>query len=201
MRKLALLFYLIGHLFFTQAQPVSQVEKQSFFHSSKFHSACFVQFEGQFSAMLKQPSAIMGVNLNWLINHKIYIGGKYQVQSLPLYVEKYVFSTDFSRIPLKHQSASLNIGYIFFDDKTFSLNPELSAGWSQIVYDVNFGKTIRKNYGLAILGINGIWNAHKNVRVGAGVGGRMLLGSRIDDLKAIQMSGLFGQLFLRVGTF
>jgi hypothetical protein len=59
----------------------------------------------------------------------------------------------------------------------------------------------RFNYGIVIPSVNAIWNAHKNFRVGAGVGARAVFGQDYYRLKTYRVSGVFGGVFIRVGTF
>jgi hypothetical protein len=151
---------------------------------------------------------ISGIGVNWVINYKYYIGVRYNLLSTPVNVVKLLPLIDKSgKVGASHQSASLNFGYIAFAKKRFSVNPEISVGWADCKFvqpaDGLGNPSAEKhfNYGIVIPSVNAIWNAHKNFRLGAGVGARAVFGQDYYRLKTYRVSGVFGGVFIRVGTF
>ncbi len=165
-----------------------------------FHSAGFFQADGSFYSILGKPAAFTEFNLNWLINHKIYVGAKCQLLSTSLDISKYLYDDTTGKVTPTHIAALMNFGVIFFHEKKFSLNPELSLGWGNLNFDKNH-KSQKLNYGVGVFSLNGVWNAHKNVRIGLGVGGKAVMGQNFEGLKSYKLSGAFGHVFIRVGTF
>lgn len=205
MKKFILLFFLASCLSaFSQQDSV----QKPFFYAKKFHSAFFVQFEGQGAYVFNKVSLISGVSVNWVINYNYYIGLRYTILSTPVNVIKLLPIIDKrGKVGANHQSASFNFGYIAFAKKRFSLNPEVSVGWADCKFTQpadglgNPEVNKRFNYGIVIPSINAIWNAHKNFRLGAGVGARAVFGDDYYRLKTYRVGGVFGGLFIRVGTF
>lgn len=205
MKKYALLF---SFLFCLSAYSQQDSVQKPFFYAKKFHSAFFVQFEGQGAYVFNKVSMISGIGVNWVINYKYYIGVRYNLLSTPVNVVKLLPLIDKSgKVGASHQSASLNFGYIAFAKKRFSVNPELSVGWADCKFiqpaDGLGNPSVEKhfNYGIVIPSVNAIWNAHKNIRLGAGVGARAVFGQDYYRLKTYRVSGVFGGVFIRVGTF
>jgi len=167
------------------------------------HHAFFIQPEGYGAYVFDRASMISGAGINWLINHKIYIGVRYNILSTPVNVVKLLPLIDKSgNVGASSQSASLNIGYIAYWNKRFSFNPEISVGWADAKFtdpSVNQRKVL--NYAIVIPSLNGVWNAHKNFRVGASIGARAVFGENYYRIKSYRVGGIFGGIFLRVGKF
>jgi hypothetical protein len=83
MKKYALLF---SFLFCLSAYSQQDSVQKPFFYAKKFHSAFFVQFEGQGAYVFNKVSMISGVGVNWVINYKYYIGVRYNLLSTPVNV-------------------------------------------------------------------------------------------------------------------
>lgn len=206
MKKYALLF---SFLFCLSAFSQQDSVQKPFFYAKKFHSACFVQFEGQGAYVFNKVSMISGIGVNWVINYKYYIGVRYNILSTPVNILKLLPHIDTAnRTYVSHQSASLNFGYIGFAKKRFSVNPEISVGWANAKFSQPADVPLKTpkvdkniNYAIVIPSLNAIWNAHKNIRVGAGLGVRAVFGENYYRLKSYRVGGVFGGVFLRVGTF
>lgn len=183
----------------TAAVAIDYPAKDTIRKKSKLHHSFFIQADGSFYSMLGKPAAFTEFNINWLINKKYYIGAKCQLLSSKIDIQKKLYYETAAVYP-SHVCALLNLGIIFFQQKKFSLNPELSLGWANLKFHSSTAK-VTNNYGCGVLAINGVWNAHKNIRIGIGVGGKVVIGQRYEGLKAYEMSGGFGHIFIRVGKF
>ena len=175
---------------------------QPFFKAKKFNSKCYVGLEAVATQMLKTKAGMnTGISLNWVINHKYVISAKYYALSSPLNIEPTVVPDQpQANISLKHQFAGLGFSYILFNNKMFSFQPEISAGWSNISYTY-LTNTYHKNFGEIIPAVYGVYNCTKYFRLGAGLNYRATIGASLNGLKDSQISGVSGVIFIRVGTF
>jgi hypothetical protein len=49
--------------------------------------------------------------------------------------------------------------------------------------------------------VNGIYNATKFFRIGLGMGYRGVIGGSLNGFNAPKLGGVFGNVFIRIGTF
>jgi hypothetical protein len=105
-----------------------------------------------------------------------------------------------SNIRLIHQFAGLGFGYILFDNKLFSFQPELMAGWGDAEY-MSANTTYHSNFGEVVPAVYGIYNATRFFRLGIGLNYRAAIGASLNGLKSADISGISGLVFIRVGTF
>lgn len=172
---------------------------EPFFKAVKFDSKCFVGFEAIPTQILKKKVAMnLGMNINWVINHKYVVSGRYTMLTTPVNIQKQVFPDLSDTINLKYHSAGLGFSYILFHDKKFSFQPELSGGWAYIKYEVNGGTRFR-HFGVITPAVYGIYNASKYFRFGVGLNYRATIKATL--LKDSDLSGIGGVVFIRVGTF
>lgn len=187
-----------------QAQLMTEdtTTNEPFFKASKFKSSGYVGFEMQPTQILKNKAAmVVGFNLNWVINHRFVVSGKYHTLSSRTNIRPVISPGSDGNTWLIHHFAGLGFGYIFFHDKKFSLQPELTAGWSSAKYVVSSTENKRNDYGALIPAVYGIYNAHKNFRVGAGLNYRAVFGKNFENITPMHLSGVSGVVFIRVGTF
>lgn len=204
--KVLLFFILITNLLFSQVDStlVSPVLDTAIVKKKKPTTHhFFFQPEGQFAFIFSKPSMIFGIGVNWLINGKIYIGARYNHVSTPVNIVKLLPLIDKSgNVGAKSQSSSIYIGYIAWSQKRFSFNPELSIGWADCrFFDPSVNQDKRFNYAIVIPSINGVWNAHKAVKVGVGINARAVFGENYYRVKSYRVGGVGAGVFLRVGKF
>ena len=191
-----------GH--FSQSQIITEDTSSHapFFAAKKFDSKCYVGFEAIVTQILRKKAAMnLGLNLNWAINHKFVLSAKYHGLTTPLNIQSIVAPDHAAdTIQLVHHFAGLGFSYILFPAKKFSLQPELAAGWGVGKY-TSSGKTFRKDFGVIIPAIYGVYNATKYFRLGLGLNYRITAGGSFNGLKDADLSGVGGVIFMRVGTF
>jgi hypothetical protein len=198
----SVLFSAFAALAHAQVMTEDTATNEAFFKAAKFKSNGYVGFEMQPSQILKSKAAMLvGFNLNWVVNHKFVVTAKYHILSSQLNVRGVVATTDGAPVFLIHHFAGLGFGYIVFHDKKFSLQPELTAGWCSAKFEYPSNTKNRKDYGAIIPAVYGIYNAHKNFRVGAGLNYRAVVGTKGLGISANSLSGVAGVIFIRVGTF
>lgn len=175
---------------------------EPFFKAAKFKSNGYVGFEMQPTQILKTKAAmVVGFNLNWVVNHKFVVSAKYHTLSSRANIRPIVAPGSGGSTWLIHHFAGLGLGYILFHDKKFSFQPELTAGWTSAKYLVTATESKRNDYGALIPAVYGIYNAHKNFRVGAGLNYRAVFGKNFMNITPMDLSGVSGVVFIRVGTF
>lgn len=187
-----------------QAQVMKEdtTTNEPFFKAAKFNSKGYVGFEMQPTQILKTKAAmVVGFNLNWVVNHKLVVSARYHTLSSRTNIRPIIAPNTDGSTWLIHHFAGLGFGYIFFHDKKFSLEPELAAGWCSAKYVVSSTENKRNDYGALIPAVYGIYNAHKNFRVGAGINYRAVFGKNFMNLTPMHLSGVAGVVFMRVGTF
>jgi len=173
-----------------------------FFKASKFNSKGYVGFEAQATQILKNKAAmVLGLSLNWVINHKYVVSGKYQLLTSRVDVKEKVAPSSGGKIYLTHHFAGLAFSYILFHDKKFSFQPELAAGWSSAKFEHPTGTKYRHDFGAIIPAMYGVYNASKIFRVGIGLNYRAVFGTSFSGLKASDLNGITGVVFIRLGTF
>ncbi len=187
-----------------RAQVITEdtTTRAPFFATNKFNSKCYVGFEGTVSQILKTKAAMsLGLNLNWVINHKYVVSAKYNVLTTPVNIQdKVAPDNPTDTIHLTQHFAGLAFSYILFNNKKFSFQPELAVGWGATKYS-HQNKTFRKDFAVILPSIYGVYNANKNFRFGAGLNYRLTAGGSLNGLKDADLSGLGGMVFIRVGTF
>ena len=171
-----------------------------FFAAKKFDSKCFVGIEGVPTQILKTKAAMnLGLNLNWVINHTYVVSAKYHVLTTPVDIKSRVAPSRTDSVLLQHHFAGLGFSYIFFHNKKFSLQPELTVGWSSAKYTI--GATHRHDLAAFIPAVYGIYNATKYFRFGVGLNYRATVGGSFDGISNVDLCGAGGVVFIRVGTF
>jgi hypothetical protein len=186
---------------FGQIVTEDTTTNEPFFKATKFNSKCFVAIEGMGTQILKTSGAMnTGFSLNWVVNHKFVVTAMYYALSTPTNVQHIVEPNSSSSIRLIHQFAGLGFGYIFYNNKRFSLQPELVAGWGGAKF-TSSGISYRSDFGEIIPTVYGIYNATKFFRLGIGLNYRLAIGASLNGLKSADISGVSGLVFIRVGTF
>ena len=74
------------------------------------------------------------------------------------------------------------------------------AGWASAKFNYA-GADRRHDYGAIIPAVYGTWNATKLFRVGVGLNYRAVIGSKFYGINSMQLGGVSGVVFMRVGTF
>ncbi len=187
---------------FGQLMSEDTSQNQAFFSTKKFDSKCNVGIEMTASQILKKQAAMkLGLNLNWVINHKYVVSARYHVLTSPVNVQRYVrpgFTDETYNIV--HHFAGLGFSYILFHNKKFSFQPELTAGWGVVKYEYLTTKP-RTDFAVIMPAVYGVWNAHRYFRMGVGVNYMATAGANLNGLKNADFSGVGGVIFFRVGTF
>lgn len=177
-------------------------ENEPFFKASKFKSSGYVGFEMQPTQILKlKAGMIAGFNLNWVINHRFVVSAKYHTLSSQVNIRPVILPDSDGKTLLVHHFAGAAFSYIFFYNKKFSLQPELAAGWCSVKFEYPANVTNRNDYGAVIPALCGVFNAHKNFRIGAGINYRAVFGKNYSNITPAHLSGIAGVICIRAGTF
>ena len=194
--------------------------RHGFFHAGKFHSSFHVQFEGDAAYVLSKTSAITGIEVAWVVNHKLSFGVRFDILTSSVKINKFINSYDTIRsttpytpnlIKPTSMSAMVEVGYILRSGKKVSIEPSIGVGWSSLTFtDPKVGwidsveeKYVSTTFNYLIIhpSVSIIWNATKNFRVGVVVGARGVFGTDYLRLKSYRVGGVYAGLFLRFGTF
>ena len=142
---------------------------EPFFKATRFNSKFYVGAEGMGTQMLKTQGAMnTGFSLNWVINHRFVVTAMYYALVPATNIQHIVEPDSSSNIRLIHQFAGLGFGYILFDNKLFSFQPELMAGWGDAEYTTG-NTTYHSNFGEMIPVVYGIYNATRFFRLVLGL--------------------------------
>jgi hypothetical protein len=175
---------------------------QPFFKASKFNSKCYVGVNGSAVEILKnQAAGYFGADLNWVINHKYVVSAIYDETVNQVQIQKIVNPNDpSSPIYLIHRYLGLGFRYILFNNKLFSFQPGLSAGWGHIQYNID-SVNYHNNFAEVVPEVSATYNCTKYFRFGIGLNYRLALGASLNGLKSADISGVGGVVFIKVGTF
>jgi hypothetical protein len=175
---------------------------QPFFKATKFSSKCYVGLDASAVQILKtRAGSNFGVNLNWVVNHKFVVSAIYDGLASPNQIQKIVTPNDHSdTVTLMHRYVGLGFSYILFDNKMFSLQPGLSAGWGYIQYTYD-GTTCKDNFAEVVPAVTATYNCTKYFRFGLGLNYRIAAGAKLNGLNSADISGVGGIIFIKVGTF
>lgn len=199
--SVAILLLALAPRLFGQVLLEDTTTNEPFFKATRFNSKCYVGAEGMGTQILKTQGAMLtGFNLNWVINHRFVVTAAYYGLSTLVNVQHIVEPDSTSSIRLTHQFAGLGFGYIVFDNKLFSLQPELMGGWADAKYTAG-NTNYTGNFGEVIPTVYGIYNATKFLRLGIGLNYRAAIGASLNGIKSADISGISGLVFIRVGTF
>lgn len=194
--------------------------RHGFFNADKFHSSFHVQFEGDAAFVFSKTSAITGIEVAWVVNHRLSLGARFDILTSSVKINKYINSNDTIRtqtpytpniIKPANMSAMIVVGYIIRSGKKVSVEPSLGVGWTSVTFtDPKVGwidsaeeKFVDATFNYAIVNpsVSVIWNATKYFRVGAVVGARVVFGTDYLRLKSYRVGGVYAGLFFRFGTF
>lgn len=175
---------------------------EPFFKAKKFNSRAYVGVDAGVGQVYKGKAGMnIGFSLNWVINHKFVVSARYQTPTTQINVQPTVVPYYSNPVYLKHHFAGLAFSYIFFEKKMFSLQPELCAGWASAKFEWPKDLYQRRDWGAVIPAVYGIYNATPYFRLGAGLSYKAVFGPQLFGLKAMDLSGVSGLIFFRVGTF
>ena len=175
---------------------------QPFFKATKFSSRCYVGIDASVVQVLKtRAGSNFGVNLNWVVNHKFVISAIYDGLASHNQIQKIVTPNDHSdTVTLVHRYVGLGFSYILFDNKFFSLQPGLSAGWGHIQYTYG-SNTYKDNFAEIVPAVTATYNCTKYFRFGLGLNYRIAAAAKLNGLNSADISGIGGIIFIKVGTF
>lgn len=175
---------------------------EAFFKATRFNSKFYVGLEGTITQMMvTNVASNFGASLNWVVNHKFVVSASYYGLASQLNVQKTVAPNEGTdTLRLMHYFAGLGFSYIIFDNKKFSLQPGITAGWGMIRYS-DTSKTYTKNFAEIVPAVYATYNASKYFRFGIGLNYRLAMGASLNGLKSNDISGIGGIIFVRVGTF
>lgn len=196
-----------------------QVDTTRLFYAKNIESAAFVEFGSNIRQVNSSAGMDINLSVNWLVNHKYYIGAAYtQLAS----VEE-VLSADsigLSRptplyninTAIKYQTLGVRFGYILFENqKIISFSPDLTIGWAGIKLVTDEDKQ-KINGALVSPALKGVFNVSDYFRIGVGVNYNAFIFKAYDSandssqtyktqLTSKNLGGLGGGIFLRVGRF
>jgi hypothetical protein len=199
-----LLLAMVGFRASGQIMTEDTTTNQPFFKASKFNSKCYVGLNASAVQVLKtQAAGNFGADLNWVINHKFVVSAIYEELGSPVAIQKIVAPADHSdtlHLNLTHRYVGLGFSYILFDQKLFSFQPGLSAGWGFIKYSYE-NITFKNNFAEIVPAVSATYNCTKYFRVGVGLNYRIAAGVNLNGLKSADISGVGGVVFIKVGTF
>ena len=191
--------------------------RHGFFNAGKFHSSFHAQFEGDLAQVFSKTSAIAGIQLAWVVNHKLSFGLRYDILSSTVKINKLINSYDSvgltpNPVTVTNMSAMFTVGYIIRSTKKISIEPMLGVGWTEAIFtDPKKGWVDQSqddkyengefHYVIVNPSLSVIWNATKYFRVGGVVGARVVLGPDYLRLKSYRVGGVYAGIFLRFGTF
>lgn len=175
---------------------------QPFFKASKFSSRCYVGLDASVVQILKtKVGGNFGANLNWVINHKYVVTAIYDGTATQVAIQNRVTLADPNQSTyLAHRYVGAGFSYILFDNKLFSFQPGLTAGWGHIQYAYN-NVTYRNEFAEIVPEVSATYNCTKYFRVGLGLNYRVAVGTSLNGLKSADISGVGGIIFIKVGTF
>ena len=176
-------------------------EHEPFFKTNKFESDAFVQFDGSVTKLAENAAMVTGFGLNWLINHKVYLGVSYYKLTTRENVSALLEPVAAERVNVDHQSTGLKIGYIVNPENRFNFSPDIFVGWGNAIYEFPTHRVFRWNFTVLQPCLNGIVNANEVFRVGFGIGYRKTFGLNLNGLDDSHLSGISGSVFLRIGMF
>ena len=176
--------------------------QQAFFKASKFSSRCYAGLDASVVEILKNKAGgNFGVNLNWVINHKYVVTAIYDGTATQVAIQNRVKPADPNNSTyLTHRYVGAGFSYILFDNKLFSFQPGLTAGWGHIQYSYN-NVTYHSNFAEIVPEVEATYNCTKYFRFGVGLNYRVALGASLNSLKSADISGVGGIIFIKVGTF
>jgi hypothetical protein len=198
------------------SQPDSM--RHGFFYAGKFNSTFHVQFDGDVTYLYRQYAALTGVQVAWVVNHKLSFGAKFDILTSPIKINKFINTLDTldDRVtpnPIHPLSIStmVTVGYIFRSDKKVSIEPNIGIGWTRLSFtdpkigwiDTSEAKQVdfKANYVIINPSVSVIWNATKYFRIGAVVGAQGVFGSDYLKVKTYRIRSVYAGLFIRFGTF
>ena len=188
----------------TSAQILNEdtTTHKPFFKANKFSSRCYVGIDASVVQVMKtQAGSNFGANLNWVVNHKFVVSAIYDGLASHNQIQKTVTPNDHSdTVTLVHRYVGMGFSYILFDNKMFSLQPGLSAGWGHIQYAYN-GTTYSDNFAEIVPSVTATYNCTKYFRFGLGVNYRIAAGAKLNGINNADISGVGGVIFIKVGTF
>ncbi|MBX2901906.1 MAG: hypothetical protein KF872_00010 [Chitinophagales bacterium] len=195
------ILFMLPCLFFVYSSTAQSDTTAPFFKSKKFESTAYVQAGVAATHMFKSAAATTHFSLHWVVNRKFVVGAHYHLLSSRNDIKKLTYPEYTAPIYATHHFAGLSFGYVFFNDKKFSLQPELAAGWANIKFTRFDTVTIKRNYGGIIPAVYGTWNATKILRIGIGINYRLIVGEKFKDINVGSLSGVGGLFFIRLGRF
>jgi len=174
-----------------------------FFAAGCFESDGYAEFQAVISQLGKSPAGFTGMGVYWVVNHRFVSGLSGFMLASSEGIDQYYPVNDTVSDPPSSRiwSAGLSFGYQFFHDKKFSLQPDLYAGWGWFRFTPYGGNELSRHFGVLWPRVNATWNAHKNFRLGLGIGYRAAVGQGIGAVKSTDLGGVTGQIFIRIGTF
>jgi hypothetical protein len=196
------LLVLTGFKASAQVMEEDTTTNQPFFKATKFNSKCYVGVNASVAQILKnQATGSFGGDLNWVINHKFVVSAIYDETVNQVQIQKIVSPADpTSPTYLIHRYTGLGFSYILFDNKLFSFQPGLSAGWGHIQYSYN-NVNYHDNFAEVVPDVSATYNCTKYFRFGLGLNYRIAAGASLNGLKSGDISGVGGVVFIKVGTF
>ena len=102
----------------TCANSFAQVDTTKVFYAPKLESSAFAEFGSNFVQYNGESATNIDFSINWLLNHKLYLGAVYQQLAS---VETALRPNDplssfVESVRIKHQSAGIRVGYIFLEN-------------------------------------------------------------------------------------
>lgn len=201
--KITIIFLLIAAL--TKSQIITEAPDSvdKLFSFKKIKSAAYVQFDASVAMVAKKAAMFTGVNLGWILQNKFVVNVFRWEMLTTRHDTTGMLSGDYTKGKfLRYSYMGWGFGYIFFNNKKFSLHPEINGGINLYpIYPNGRRKTYAVGYGTIIPSIQAVFNAHKNFRLGIFINYRQVIGASKIGIPDKNLSGPGGGIFLRFGTF
>lgn len=180
--------------------PIDSVSR--LFSAKKFESGAYVGFDANATQIAKGAGMIAGAQLSWLVNHRYNVNLRYEALSTRVDTVGYLLDGDYKRGQyVRYTMIGLGAGYIVFHNKRFSLHPEINGGVYVYRYHTKTQNKLVIGYGSIVPNVAGVFNAHKNIRIGVQINYRIAIASKNVGLASKYLNGIGGGVFMRIGKF
>ncbi|MDW8274534.1 MAG: hypothetical protein RMJ53_09930 [Chitinophagales bacterium] len=183
----------------TWAQDEDTLEP--FFKFKKIKSAAYVQAGVSADYVFKNAGAFTHLSLHWLINQKWVASLHYAQLSSQNNISRYTYPNSNKKIFASHMFATFGFGYKLWNERKFSLQPNIGIGWAGLHFRNVENKNIFRHYLTIIPEISGTWNVSKNFRLGTGFHYRIVAGKTFKDINTGTLSGPGINIFMQLGKF
>jgi hypothetical protein len=179
----------------------AQQDSTRLLYAQKFDSKGFVELGSNFMRIKGEAAMNVDFSLNWLVNHKYYVGAAYTQLASYHRLLMMQDNLEWDTVRYTQQTAGLRFGYIFFHDhKIISFSPDITTGWANFKFSDSSYPTVH-HYAFVTPALKAVFNVSNYFRVGATVHYRVFAGLNESYVSSKDLSGAGGGIFLRIGAF